>query len=64
MNQLAFTPSQDHYLPPVPCSQAHCEQLEDEITELAAHIHAATYRLLDHGDVRARWEAKRATQMD
>ena len=47
MNQPAFTPSQDHYLPPVPCSQAHCVQLEDEITELAAHIHAATYRLLE-----------------
>ena len=25
----------------------HIEQLENEITELAAHIHAATYRLLE-----------------
>jgi hypothetical protein len=47
MNQPAFTPSQDHHLPPVPCSQAHCEQLENQITELSAHIHAATYRLLE-----------------
>jgi hypothetical protein len=47
MNQPAFSPSQDHYLPPVPCSQAHCEQLENQITELSAHIHAATYRLLE-----------------
>lgn len=27
--------------------QQHIEQLEDQITELAAHIHAATYRLLE-----------------
>ena len=38
---------QDDFLPPVPCNQAHCEQLENQITELAAHIHAATYRLLE-----------------
>ncbi len=25
----------------------HISQLEDQITELAAHIHAATYRLLE-----------------
>ena len=25
----------------------HIEQLEDQITELAAHIHAATFRLLE-----------------
>jgi len=47
MNQIAFSPSVDNFLPPVPCSQAHCEQLEDQITELSAHIHAATYRLLE-----------------
>jgi len=27
--------------------RAHLQQLEDQITELAAHIHAATYRLLE-----------------
>ncbi len=32
---------------PVPCNQAHCKKLENQITELAAHIHAATYRLLE-----------------
>jgi len=31
----------------VPCSQSHCEHLENEITKLSAHIHAATYRLLE-----------------
>jgi len=29
------------------CSQTHCEQLENQITELSARIHAATYRLLE-----------------
>jgi len=47
MTQTALSPSPDNFLPPVPCSQAHCEQLEDQITELSAHIHAATYRLLE-----------------
>ena len=27
--------------------QQHVEHLEDQITELAAHIHAATFRLLE-----------------
>jgi len=47
MSTVAISPSQDNFLPPVPCSQARCEQLEDQITELSAHIHAATYRLLE-----------------
>ena len=51
MNIIAISPSQDTsshpFLPPAPCSQAHCEQLENQITELSAHIHAATYRLLE-----------------
>ena len=51
MNTIAFSPSQattNHsFLPPVPCSEARCEQLENQITELSAHIHAATYRLLE-----------------
>ena len=36
---------QDSFMPPVPCSDAHCIHLENQITELSAHIHAATYRL-------------------
>ncbi len=47
MNSTAISPCQDDFLPPVPCNQAHCEQLENQITELAAHIHAASYRLLE-----------------
>ncbi len=47
MNSTALSPSQDNFLPPVPCSQAHCEELENQITELSAHIHAANYRLLE-----------------
>ncbi len=47
MNQTAFSPSQSTFGPPVPCSEARCEQLESQITELSAHIHAATYRLLE-----------------
>jgi len=47
MNSTANLASQEDFLAPVPCNQAHCEQLENQITELAAHIHAATYRLLE-----------------
>jgi len=47
MNQTAPAPAQSEFGPPVPCSQARCEQLETRITELSAHIHAATYRLLE-----------------
>jgi len=47
MNSLAILPSQEDFLPPLPCSQVHCENLESQITELAAHIHAATYHLLE-----------------
>ncbi|MFC1776953.1 CopG family ribbon-helix-helix protein [Pseudomonadota bacterium] len=35
------------------------------ISEIEKGIQSADEgRLLDHGDVRAKWEAKRATQMD
>jgi len=47
MNLAVTLPSQDNFLPLSPCSQAHCEHLETQITELSAHIHAATYRLLE-----------------
>jgi hypothetical protein len=47
MQQTTLSPSQDNFLPPVPCSDAHCRQLENQITELSAHIHAATWRLLE-----------------
>jgi hypothetical protein len=44
MNQDAFT---TQHLARADERRAHLEQLEDQITELAAHIHAATYRLLE-----------------
>lgn len=47
MKTALSSPSQNNYLPPSPCSQTHCEQLEKQITELSAHIHAATWRLLE-----------------
>jgi len=47
MNSTTLSPSRDNFLPPVPCSNAHCKQLENQITELSAHIHAATYQLLE-----------------
>jgi hypothetical protein len=47
MNQLAISPSTDNFLPLISCNQTHCEQLENQITELAAHIHAATFQLLE-----------------
>jgi len=47
MNQAAPAPAQSTFGPPVPCSEARCEQLENQITELSAHIYAATYRLLE-----------------
>jgi len=47
MNQTAPAPSQSDFGPPAPCSAARCQQLESQITELSAHIHAATYRLLE-----------------
>ena len=47
MNTTAISPSQETFLPPVPCSDTHCKHLENQITELSAHIHAATYRLLE-----------------
>jgi len=46
MAQTALSPSGDNFLPSVPCSLERCKQLENQITELSAHIHAATYRLL------------------
>jgi hypothetical protein len=45
MIQAALSPSQEDSLPPVPRSQARCESLETQITELSAHIHAATHWL-------------------
>jgi len=47
MNSTAFIPSQNDFLPPAPCSKTRCERLENQITELAAHIQAATYHLLE-----------------
>jgi len=47
MKSAALSPSQDSFGPPVPCSEEHCKRLETQITELSAHIHAATYRLLE-----------------
>jgi hypothetical protein len=46
MSTSTNLPPQDNYPTPVHFSQAYCEQLENQITELAAHIHAATYQLL------------------
>ncbi len=46
MNTTAFSSSPDSFLPPVPRSETDRELLENQITELVAHIHAATYRLL------------------
>ena len=47
MNQAAFSPARSKFGPPVPCSDEHCKRLETQITELSAHIYAATYRLLE-----------------
>jgi len=47
MSSAVIPHSQGNFLPPVPCSQSHCEHLEHEITKLSAHIYAATYRLLE-----------------
>jgi hypothetical protein len=47
MNQPAIAPSFEAVLPPAHYSQEHCLRLETQITELSAHIHAATYRLLE-----------------
>jgi len=47
MNSADASPSQSTFGPPVPCNQAHCKHLETQITELSAHIHAATFRLLE-----------------
>jgi hypothetical protein len=47
MNTTALSHSQDSFQVAPRFSKAHCEQLENQITELSAHIHAATYRLLE-----------------
>ena len=47
MSSVTISPSRSEFGPPVPCNEAHCKQLETQITELSAHIHAATYRLLE-----------------
>ena len=46
MSLQAITSFEASVLEPVRPHQAHCEQLENQITELAAHIHAATYRFV------------------
>jgi hypothetical protein len=47
MPQVAVAPSEAPHSEQFNLRQAHCLQLENQITELAAHIHAATYRLLE-----------------
>jgi len=47
MNTVNISPPHSEFGPPVPCSEIHYKQLETQITELSAHIHAATYRLLE-----------------
>ena len=47
MNSPALSPSHDTFEPPVPYSDTHSKHLETQITQLTAHIHAATYRLLE-----------------
>ncbi|MFC1775877.1 DUF222 domain-containing protein [Pseudomonadota bacterium] len=47
MSQIALPPSEASHLEQARRRQTHCRQLENQITELAAHIHAATYRLLE-----------------
>ena len=39
MTQIAQSHPQNQFLPQVPSNQTHCQQLENQITELAAHIH-------------------------
>ena len=41
------TATPDHYPAPIRLNETRCQQLENQITELSAHIHAATYRLLE-----------------
>jgi len=47
MAKAAFSPTHVTDLPPAKLSQARCRRLETQITELSAHIHAATCRLLE-----------------
>jgi len=47
MPQPVKRPSEATHSEQIHQHQAHCQQLENQITELAAHIHAATYRLLE-----------------
>ncbi len=47
MTSSTLSYPQNPFLPPTPCSAEHCKHLESQITQLAAHIHAATYRLLE-----------------
>lgn len=46
MSQTTLTAFEAHHLEQARRRRAHFEQLENQITELAANIHAATYRLL------------------
>ena len=47
MSQTTLTPFEAHHSEQARRRQARCEQLENQITELAANIHAATCRLLE-----------------
>jgi len=47
MNTATLAASRSEFSPPVPCSPEHRLHLEIQITDLSAHIHAATYRLLE-----------------
>ena len=47
MKTALLSTSHGNHQPTASCGQARCEQLEAQITELSAHIHAANYRLLE-----------------
>lgn len=47
MSRIALSPSIASHLERAQRRQAHCQQLENQITELAAHIQAATCHLLE-----------------
>ena len=47
MNQTAYSPAMAMHLECSAHRRVHIEKLENSITELSAHIHAATYRLLE-----------------
>jgi hypothetical protein len=47
MDIIDISPSRSNSPTPVRFNHSHCELLENQITELAAHIHAATFRFLE-----------------